>query len=122
MNTVTASDDVVDAIASIEMHRQESAKETGLAAACDEALRKLHELLGQEQEAFQRHGPGTLHPANVAALTAEIERVQRLAKAPGRVAMPGHERSQRQNPGRPGEPHNRPRGKGRRTMGRRGGR
>src|SRR6185295_13015681 len=73
MDTTTAADDITDAIAHIETHRQDSVKMTGLATACNEALRKLHEMLHHEQEAVQRHGPGTLHPANVGALTAAID-------------------------------------------------
>ena len=77
MNAGTASDEVIDAIASIEMHRQELEKEAGLAAACSEALRKLHELLDHERAAQQLHAPGTKHPANVEAVTAEIKKILR---------------------------------------------
>jgi len=123
MDTETAADDITDAIAHIEMHRQESAKMAGLEAACNEALRKLHEILHREQEAAQLHGPGTLHPANVRALTAAIEKVKKLAGAPskgaGRVHRPG-QGQKRVSP--PGAPHQPPRNKGRRTMGRRGDR
>jgi hypothetical protein len=45
MNDELASDEVTDAIAFIEVHRQEAVKESGMAHACAEALRKLHELL-----------------------------------------------------------------------------
>jgi len=55
------SDEVMDAIAQIELHRQEMEKEAGAAAACNEALRKLHELLEREREALQLHGPGEPH-------------------------------------------------------------
>ena len=41
------SDETLDAIAYIEMHRQEAAREAGIAAACSEALRKLHEQIGR---------------------------------------------------------------------------
>lgn len=116
------SDKVMDAIAHIEMHRQEMAKEGGLAAACNEALRKLHELLESEREALQLHGPGAGHAANVEAVTAEIERVKKLAGAAGKGAMPKHERAQRQWPARTAQARHRPRTKGRRTMGRAGGR
>ena len=112
------SDEVLDAIAHIEMHRQEMAKEASVAAACSEALRKLHELLEREREALQLHGPGPRHAAHVEALTAEIERVKTLAG----VATGKHGRSQRQKPVRPAQPHNLPRTKGRRTMGRSRGR
>ncbi len=121
MDTVTATDDVIDAIAHIEMHRQESVKEAGLATACNEALRKLHELLDQEQEALQRLGPGTRHPANMEAVRIEIGRVKKLLgttsqSSVSRAAQPGKHpvlmRSRSRSPAR---------NKGRRTMGRRGG-
>jgi hypothetical protein len=123
MDLETAADDITDAIAQIELQRQESAKVAGLAAACNEALRKLHEILGQEQEAVQRHGAGTRHPANIKALTAAIEKVKKLAgagsKPTGRVHVPG-QRQKRVPP--PGAAHQPPRNRGRRTMGRRGDR
>jgi hypothetical protein len=120
MDTVTAADDVTEAIAHIEMHRQGSAQEAGLATACNEALRKLHELLGREQEAAQRHGPGTRHPVNVDAIVTEIARVKKLmgtpthsslSKAPQPGKHPVSMHSATQSPAR---------NKGRRTMGRRG--
>jgi bacterioferritin-associated ferredoxin len=116
------TDEVMDAIAHIEMHRQEMEKAASVAAACNEALRKLHELLNREREALQSHGPGAGHAANIEALTAEIERVKRLAGEAGGVAMLKHERPRRQKPVRPGQRHNPPRTKGRRTMGRSSGR
>ena len=123
MDTETATDDVTDAIAHIEMHRQESAKKAGLAAACNEALRKLHEILNHEQEASQRHGPGTRHPANIDAVAAAIEKVKKLADAGNRGAGRGHVHDQQQKRiSRPSAPHNPARNKGRRTMGRRGDR
>lgn len=116
------TDHVMDAIAHIEMHRQEMAKETSVAAACNEALRKLHELLNGEREALRLHGPEPGHAANVEAVTAEIERVKRLAGAGGKGAKQGPGRPQWRNRVGPGQQHNRPRSKGRRTMGRSGGR
>jgi len=113
------SDEVVDAIAHIEMHRQEMAKEASVAAACNEALRKLHELLEREREALQPHGPGARHEAHIEALAAEIERVKRLA---GAVAKAKQGRPQPRNPLRPGQRHDLPRNKRRRTMGRSRGR
>ena len=70
MNTEMASDEVTDSIAHIEMHRQEMAKETSLASACNEALRKLHELLKQEQEELQKNGPHPQHTANLMVFKA----------------------------------------------------
>jgi len=113
------SDEVMDAIAEIALHRQEMQKEAGLAAACNEALRKLHELLEREKQALQLHGPGARHAAHIEALAAEIERVKRLA---GARAKAKQGRPPSRNPLRPGPPHNFPRDKRRRTTGRSRGR
>jgi bacterioferritin-associated ferredoxin len=116
------SDEILDAIAHIELRRQDIEKTAGVAAACNEALRKLHELLGHEEEAMQAHGPGARHAANIEALKGEIERVKNLAAVGGRVATRRHEPAQGQKPMRQAQAHNRPRTKGRRTMGRGSGR
>ena len=49
------SDEVIDAIAFIEMHRQEEEKESGAGAACAQALPKLQELLEQLNEIGRAH-------------------------------------------------------------------
>jgi hypothetical protein len=116
-----ASDEVTDSIAHIEMHRQEMAKETSLASACNEALRKLQELLKHEQEELQKSGPDSQHTANMAALTGAIERVKRLAgvKNSGPASKDRRPEGGRQSPTRGANPAP-ARNKGRRTMGRRG--
>ena len=128
MNTrLMASDEVTDGIAAIEMHRQGTEKESGLAAACTEALKKLHDLLAQEKEALQLHGPDTVGAVNVEVVENEIKRVQAMAGIKGRGAKGqgamfknahGRERQMQ----RPDKSHNPPRNRGRRTMGRSGGR
>jgi len=114
--------EVTSAIAYIERHRQAMEKEGGAAVACNEALRRLHELLDREHEALQSRGTGGGHAENVEAVTAEIERVKRFATAAGKSMMPKHGRPQAQKHVGPSQPHNPPRFKGRRTMGRTGGR
>jgi hypothetical protein len=116
------SERVMDAIAQIEAHRQGMTRESNVAAACNEALRRLHELLDEERKRLQSAGPGAEHADDIKAVTAEIERVRRLTGAAGKGAMRGHERPQRPRGMRPDQPHNRPRTKGRRTMGRTSGR
>lgn len=106
------SDETMDAIAHIELHRQEMAKEAGLAAACNEALRKLHELLAREREAPQ--GADTRHAANIEAVAGEIERVKRLVGAA--QSRPG--RPQQRNRPKPGRGPDHGRGKQRRQSGR----
>ncbi len=121
MNTEMASDEVTDSIAHIEMVRQEAAKESGLAAACSEALRKLHELLRSERESAQ-NAPNAGNSLNIEAVTREIDRVKKLA---GGGSQPGRARETRpgkqQSPPRKGA-RGPARAKGRRPMGRNGGR
>lgn len=122
MSTNRVTDEVLDAIAHIEMHRQDSERESGLAAACSEALRKLHELLEAERAVLQQQGAG--HSANLDAVTNEINKVKRLAGMSSQERpkqKQEHRGGQQPQPGsaRKGTP-NAPRNKGRRTMGRRG--
>ena len=124
---VPATDEVIDAIAGIEMKRREMEKEAGLAASCSSALRKLHELLEHEQKTLQLHGAGAGHPANVDAVTLEVERVRKLAviKAPGpphRNADPAGRRQESRQKSWQNAQRSPPKNKGRRTMGRAGGR
>jgi hypothetical protein len=122
LGTPPATDEVIDAIADIEMQRQARVKEAGPTASCSSALRRLHELLDREKQALQQHGPDAGHPENVEAVAAEIERVKGLAAIsnPGpapRGAYPGQRKVAWQNA------HRSPaRNRGRRTMGRTGGR
>lgn len=118
---VPATDEVIDAIADIEMHRQEMEKAAGLAASCNSALRKLHELLDREKEALQLRGPDTRHTQNVEAVTIEIEKVKGSTVIAGQRPAAGPyldpQKASWQNA------HRSPaRNKGRRTMGRAGGR
>lgn len=119
---VTATAEVIDAIAGIEMKRRELEKEAGLAMSCNSALRGLHELLEHETEALQLHGAGAGHPASVHLLALEIERVKGLAvvsrQGPaGKRSYPEERKASWRNAHR-----NPARNKGRRTMGRAGGR
>ncbi len=125
--TASASDEAIDAIADIEMQRREMEKEAGLAASCSSALRKLHELLEREKAALQLHGAGTGHPANVDAVAIEIDRVKRLAviKVQGpahRNADPAGLRQESRQKSWQNAQRSPARNKGRRTMGRAGGR
>ena len=122
MDPGIASDEVTDAIASIEMHRQELEKEAGLPAACSEALRKLHELLERERKAQQPHEPGARHPANIEAVTTEIKRIQKLAGIRSQAPIPKNPRPGQHQVSLRSGTRIPPRNKGRRTMGRRGDR
>jgi len=125
---VSATDEVIDAIADIEMQRQAMEKEAGLAVSCNSALRKLHELLDREKVALQLHVSGTGHPVNVDAVMIEVERVKKLAIVTGRghlsrnnVDRAGLRQELRQKSWQNAQ-RNPARNKGRRTMGRAGGR
>ena len=122
MSIRMASDEVTDDIAAIEMHRQGTEQESGLAAACSEALRKLHTLLEQEKEALRLHGPDTVHAINVEAVANEIKRVQSMVGGKGQGAAPRNARPSRGQPmPRPEKSRNPPRNRGRRPLGRSGG-
>jgi hypothetical protein len=122
LGTTPAAGGAIEAIAEIEVQRQAMEKEAGLAAACSSALRKLHELLDHETEALQLRGPAAGHPQNVEAVTTEIERVKQLtvAKSQGPSRKGGYT-----GPGKTSwrnAQYSPARNKGRRTMGRGGGR
>ena len=121
-----ASDEVLDRIAGIELHRQAIERDAGLAAACSSALRKLHELLEREKEALQFHGTDAGNRASVDAVMIEVDRVKKLAAATGQGPL--HRNTDRtglrQESGQKSwqnAPRNPARNKGRRTMGRTGG-
>ncbi|MGH8642840.1 MAG: hypothetical protein ACRET6_14090 [Burkholderiales bacterium] len=124
METTPATEATIDLIAGIEMQRWNMENEAGLAASCGAALRRLHEVLEREMRALQQHEPGAGHPQNVEVLRTEIERVKGLAAGASqgpasRSTYPWQGKASRRND--PPPPRNRPRSKGRRTMGRAGG-
>jgi hypothetical protein len=122
MNTELPTDAVIDVIASIEMQRREAEREVGGPAACGGALRSLQELLDRENAALRSHGPGTEHSANVEALTIEIGKVKKMASLTGRISLSKSMHTGQQGVLRQNAPRNPVRNRGRRTMGRSGGR
>lgn len=117
------SDEVTDGIAAIEMHRQGTEIESGLAVACSEALAKLQQLLAKEKEALQLNTSDAVLAANVEAVANEIIRIQAMAGIKGQNPVPrnARPRGERQPP-RADKSHNSTRNRGRRTIGRSGGR
>jgi len=111
MTEESPMDEVTDLIASIEMHRKEIEKESGLEASRNYALRRLQEALLQEQEAAQLHGTS---PARVATAEALAVASQRPPQRGGRPQQPQNSRQQEQR--------HPPKSRGRRTMGRNSGR
>ena len=121
------TDEVIDAIADIEMQRRETEKAAGFAMSCSSALHRLNELLHHETEALRLRGPDAANAENVEAVRREIGRVKALAVSSGKNRFPGAGRARQgqvtgQNASWQGAPRNPPRNKGRRTMGRAGGR
>jgi hypothetical protein len=122
MGTIRATDEVIDMIADIEMQRQATEKEAGSAPACAVALRRLQELLDREKEALRLHGPDTDHPANIEAVTIEISKLKNLASARSRLTLPHRANREPREVPRRDAPRHPLRHRGRRTMGRGGGR
>ena len=97
MTAGKVSDEVIDAIAFIEMHRQETEKESGTAAACAQALPKLQELLDQLNA--ETTEPADVHAANLMAVNNDIARVKRFASGGGQGGggnkhpRPGHKKT-----------------------------
>jgi hypothetical protein len=117
-----ANDEVTDIIASLAAQRQAMEKEAGTAAACSVALRRLEELLGREKEALRLHGPDTDHPANIEAVNMEISKLKNLASAKSRLSLPDRANRGPQQIAPRAAAHRPLRNRGRRTMGRSGGR
>lgn len=119
MEETTAGGDLAALILSTESHRREMQKTSGLASACNEALRRLHEVLARERNALQLHGPAARrHSANIRALKLEIARIAALEGDSKAGAAPAGPRAARGAGGSRGGFRTFPRSKGRRTMGR----
>lgn len=102
-SSATPSDEVLDLIGAIAMHRQAMEHEVGAGPARNEALRKLNELLARERDA-----------AAVAALVLEIEKL----KTPDHPAAPRGYARRNQQLALPNGTRTFNRNRGRRTMGR----
>ena len=118
---VPATDEVIDAIAEIEMQRRETENKVGFATSCSTALQNLSELLDDESKALLR-GADAGHPGNVDALTREIGRVKALAAPRAQESIPRYVRVEERQVSWRNAAQSPVRNKGRRTMGRGGGR
>ena len=100
MNEESPMDVVTDLIASIEMHRKEIERETGLEASRTYSLRRLQEALQQEVEAGQQDGSNPVRVATTEALNVEIRRVGSLSRSssPRPAQGSGGGRPQQQQP------------------------
>jgi hypothetical protein len=120
-------DEVTDLIASIEMHRKEIERESGLDASRSYSLKRLQDALQKEQELAQQEVGSPVRVATAEALANEIKRVGSLSRGSGQRPQQGGGG----NGGRPQQqqPRNfrqdqqrRPKSRGRRPMGRPTGR
>ena len=118
-------DEVTDLIASIEMHRKEIERESGLDASRSYSLKRLQDALQKEQETAQQEGSNPVRIATAEALANEIRRIGSLSRGSGQRPQQGG------NGGRPQQqqPRNfrqdqqrRPNSRGRLPMGRPTGR
>jgi hypothetical protein len=124
MNEESPMDAVTDLIASIEMHRKEIERETGLEASRDYSLRRLQQALQEEQEAAQQQGSSPTRVATAEALANEIKRVGSLSRGASQRPQGGGGRpgQQQQRNFRQDQQRKSPKSRGRRSMGRSSGR
>ena len=124
MNEESPMDAVTDLIASIEMHRKEIEKETGLEASRSYSLGRLQQALQEEQEAAQLHGSSPARVPTAEALANEIKRLGTLARGAAQRPPQGGGRPQQQQPRnfRQDQQRKAPKSRGRRTLGRGTGR
>jgi len=117
-------DEVTDLIASIEMHRKEIERESGLEASRSYSLKRLQEALQKEQETAQQEVGNPVRVATAEALANEIRRVGSLSRgASQRPPGGGGGRPQQQQPRNfRQDQQRRPKSRGRRPMGRPTGR
>jgi hypothetical protein len=114
MSPQHASDEVTDLIASIEMHRQEIERESGLEASRSYALPRLQELLRTEQEAAQQPDAGQGAAANIEAVNVAIRKLQGLntRSAGGGGGQQRRQSNRPQRPFREGNPRREGQGQG----------
>src|SRR6266853_5135102 len=88
MNTERATPEVIDALAGIEMQRQEREKESGVPVSCGWALGKLYELLPRQRKSLGVHMECTVTQADIEVANLAIGRLRKLAQATGYRATP----------------------------------
>jgi hypothetical protein len=86
MNTQPATAEMIDALASIEIQRQEREKESGVPVSCSWALGKLYEVLPRKGKSPGTNVEGTALQANIEAATLAIGRLRKLAQITGQHA------------------------------------
>jgi hypothetical protein len=126
MYEASPMDEVTDLIASIEMHRKEIERESGLEASRTYSLQRLQQALQVEQEAAQQPDANPVRVATAAALANEIKRVGSLSRGSGQRPQHGGgggggRPQQQQRNFRPDQQRKSSKSRGRRSMGRGGG-
>ena len=126
MYEASPMDEVTDLIASVEMHRKEIERESGLDASRTYSLQRLQQALQAEQEAAQQEGSNPVRIATAEALANEIKRVESLSRGASQRPQQGGGggRPQQQQPRnfRQDQQRRSPKSRGRRSMGRSTGR
>jgi len=128
MYETSPMDEVTDLIASVEMHRKEIERESGLDASRTYSLQRLQQALQAEQEAAQQDGSNPVRIATAEALANEIKRIGSLSRGssqrPQNAGGGGNGgRPQQQQPRNfRQDQQRRPKSRGRRPMGRPTGR
>lgn len=128
MYETSPMDEVTDLIASVEMHRKEIERESGLDASRTYSLQRLQQALQAEQEAAQQDGSNPVRIATAEALANEIKRIGSLSRGssqrPQNAGGGGNGgRPQQQQPRNfRQDQQRRPKSRGRRPMGRTTGR
>ena len=96
MSEEITTDSVLDAIALIEMQRQDLHRESDPEGWRNQALAKLQEILRQLEEALRQPNPSPEHHANAEAVRNAINRVK---TRPGAVSQqPSRDGAQRRQP------------------------
>ena len=127
MYEASPMDEVTDLIASVEMHRKEIERESGLDASRTYSLQRLQQALQAEQEAAQQDGSNPVRIATAEALANEIKRIGSLSRGssqrPQNAGGGNGGRPQQQQPRNfRQDQQRRPKSRGRRPMGRPTGR
>ena len=117
------TDSVLDAIALIEMQRQDLHRESDPEGWRNQALAKLQELLRQLEEALRQPNPSPEHHANAEAVRNAINRLKTRAGTASQ--QPSRDGAQRRQPQKSRPQQQRPQQQhrgGRRNSGRHSGR
>jgi len=86
MKPELATAEMIDALASIEIQRQEREKESGVPVLCSWALGKLYEVLPRKKKLPGTNAESAALQANIEAATLAIGRLRKLAQITGQHA------------------------------------